>query len=149
MRVYLDNCIFNRPFDEQLQIRIRLETEAKLFIQDNIKSGKIDLIWSYILELENDYNPHDERKLAIQKWKKIAKIKVVENSHLLTNAHQLLHFGIKSKDALHVASAIAGEASFFLTTDDKLISGINKSKMIKALNPVDFIKVIANDSHNG
>ena len=36
MRVYLDNCMFNRPFDDQGQIRIRLESEAKLYIQDQI-----------------------------------------------------------------------------------------------------------------
>ncbi|MFN0197095.1 MAG: PIN domain protein, partial [Planctomycetaceae bacterium] len=33
MRIYLDNCCFNRPFDDQRQIRVRLETEAKLCIQ--------------------------------------------------------------------------------------------------------------------
>ena len=34
MRVYLDNCCYNRPYDEQVQLRIRLETEAKLHVQD-------------------------------------------------------------------------------------------------------------------
>ena len=29
MKLYLDNCCFNRPFDDQSQLRIRLETEAK------------------------------------------------------------------------------------------------------------------------
>jgi len=33
LKVYLDNCCFNRPFDNQNQVRIRIETEAKLFIQ--------------------------------------------------------------------------------------------------------------------
>jgi len=33
MRIYLDNCSFNRPFDDQTQLRIRLETEAKQLIQ--------------------------------------------------------------------------------------------------------------------
>jgi predicted nucleic acid-binding protein len=33
MRLYLDNCCFNRPFDNQEQLKIKLETEAKLFIQ--------------------------------------------------------------------------------------------------------------------
>ena len=33
MRVYLDNCCYNRPFDPQEQLRIRLETEAKLEVQ--------------------------------------------------------------------------------------------------------------------
>ena len=29
LKVYLNNCVFNRPFDDQSQIRIKLETEAK------------------------------------------------------------------------------------------------------------------------
>ena len=27
-KIYLDNCVLNRPFDDQSQERIRLETEA-------------------------------------------------------------------------------------------------------------------------
>ena len=27
MRVYLDNCCYNRPFDDQTQLKVRLETE--------------------------------------------------------------------------------------------------------------------------
>ena len=33
MRVYLDNCCYSRPFDDQSQLRVRLEIEAKLEIQ--------------------------------------------------------------------------------------------------------------------
>ena len=143
MRVYLDNCMFNRPFDSQAQIRIRLESEAKLYIQDKIKSKSkaIELIWSYILDVENSHNPHDERRIAIQKWKKFSIIKIVENPEVLANANQLLRLGVKPKDALHVASAVEGKADYFLTTDDKLLSGVNRSNIIKALNPVDYIKV--------
>ncbi|MDR2716284.1 MAG: hypothetical protein LBB46_06020 [Coriobacteriaceae bacterium] len=36
MRIYLDNCCFNRPFDDQKQIKVKLETEAKLSIQRQI-----------------------------------------------------------------------------------------------------------------
>ncbi len=32
MRLYLDLCCFNRPYDDQTQTRIRLETEAKILI---------------------------------------------------------------------------------------------------------------------
>ena len=53
MKVYLDNCCYNRPYDDQTQIRIHLETEAKLYIQEMIKLGKADLVTSYILEYEN------------------------------------------------------------------------------------------------
>ena len=34
MKIYLDLCCFNRPFDDQTKARIKLETEAKLVIQE-------------------------------------------------------------------------------------------------------------------
>lgn len=58
------------------------------------------------------------------------------------NARALAGFGAKTKDALHVATAIEGKADYFLTTDDKLLSAVKRSKMIKALNPIDYIKVL-------
>jgi predicted nucleic acid-binding protein len=148
MRVYLDNCMFNRPFDNQSHIRIKLETEAKLFIQDKIKNNQLELIWSYILEVENAYNPHDERRDTIIKWKKIANLHIIETESILSNARKLAQSGVKTKDALHVASAIEGKANYFLTTDDQLLSAANRSGMIKALNPVDYIKVLENDNSN-
>ena len=30
MKIYMDNCCYNRPYDDQTHIRIYLETEAKL-----------------------------------------------------------------------------------------------------------------------
>ena len=33
MRVYLDNCSFNRPFDNQNAVKIKIETQAKLYVQ--------------------------------------------------------------------------------------------------------------------
>jgi hypothetical protein len=32
-KIYLDMCSYNRPFDDQEQMKVRLETEAKLYIQ--------------------------------------------------------------------------------------------------------------------
>ena len=44
MRIYLDNCSYNRPYDNQLQMRIYLETQAKLYIQELIKQKKLKLV---------------------------------------------------------------------------------------------------------
>ena len=41
MRVYLDNCCYNRPYDDQTSTTISLETQAKLKIQELIKNQKI------------------------------------------------------------------------------------------------------------
>lgn len=46
MRVYLDNCCYNRLFDEQVQLRVRLETEAKMEIQSQMRLGVVEYVWS-------------------------------------------------------------------------------------------------------
>lgn len=40
MKIYLDNCCFNRPFDNQSQTKIYIESQAKLEIQKSIKQGQ-------------------------------------------------------------------------------------------------------------
>ena len=57
------------PLD-QSQLKIRLESEAKLFIQTKIYANQIELVWSYILDYENNFNPFEERRDSIKKWKK-------------------------------------------------------------------------------
>ena len=69
-KIYLDNCTYNRPMDNQSQMRIRLETEAKLYIQSGIREKRYSLVWSYMLDYENNDNPYEEKRNAISPWKK-------------------------------------------------------------------------------
>ena len=112
MRVYLDNCTFNRPFDDQTQIRIRLETEAKLYIQERIQDGSLELAWSYILDYENLENPFEERRRVIQNWKAHAFIDVDANFEILIKANILREIGLRSKDALHLACSVAAKCDY-------------------------------------
>ena len=146
MRIYLDNCALNRPFDDQNHIRIRIETEAKLYLQEKVKKSKIELIWSYILELENDQNPFEEKRLAIEKWEKLSIVNIDETESLIKRADEFVLLGIKAKDALHVSSAIEGKADYFITTDDRLLKKLIDRDDIKAVNPVDIVGEI--DEHN-
>ena len=142
MRIYLDNCCFNRPFDDQQQIRIRLESEAKLYIQDKVLKKEFELIWSYILNYENELNPFEERRNAIENWAKHAIADVVESAQVVRIAEQLALKKIKPKDALHVACAIAGKCNYFLTTDDALLAKAKRLKQITVLSPLEFIAKI-------
>ena len=142
MKIYLDNCMFNRPFDNQTHLRVRIETESKLYVQEKIKLGDLALVWSYILDFENSQNPFAERKQTIAKWQNLACIDIEETASLLVNAQFFVSSGIKPKDALHVACAIEGQADYFLSTDDKLLKKLATLNRIAAMNPVDFIKVL-------
>lgn len=145
MRVYLDNCTFNRPFDDQTQIRIKLETEAKLYIQERIRDGILELVWSYILDFENLANPFEERRNSIQNWKARAFIDVDANLEILTQANTLREIGLRSKDALHLACAIAAKCDYFVTTDDVILKKTIGFEDIKVIDPPGFIRSIFHD----
>ncbi len=68
MRVYLDNCCYNRPFDEQDQLSVRLETEAKLYIQRLMRLGVIEYVWSDELVGEAQKCPFSNRQEKILTW---------------------------------------------------------------------------------
>lgn len=52
MKIYLDNCCYNRPFDDQTQERIHLESEAILLVLQRGQSGIYKIVGSDILEFE-------------------------------------------------------------------------------------------------
>jgi len=140
MKIYLDNCSFNRPFDDQSQLRIKLESEAKLRIQDDIRSGTFHLVWSYILDLENDNNPYEERRNQIGEWKIHSKIDVQENIEIIQIANRLSSIGLRKLDALHIACAIFAQCDCFITTDDKVLNKDSLVNEIKIVDPFLFIK---------
>ena len=48
MKIYLDNCCYNRPYDNQNYLPISLETQAKLLVQSLIKAKQLELASSFI-----------------------------------------------------------------------------------------------------
>jgi predicted nucleic acid-binding protein len=142
MKLYLDNCRFNRPYDDQSHLRIRLEAEAKLKIQEETRNGTYELIWSYILDYENSRNPFKERKEQIAKWRNHAVADVVESNEVLSVAAMLQEHGVKKIDSLHIACAIDAGADYFLTTDDGVLKKATPIQGIKVTDPIGFTKEV-------
>jgi predicted nucleic acid-binding protein len=138
----LDNCCFNRPFDDQTQLRIKLEAEAKLKIQEEIRSGNIQLVWSYILDYENNKNPFQERKRQINGWKEYTELYIEESPEIITNANLLNKEGFQKIDSLHIACAISSKCDYFLTTDDTILKKANAVEKIHITDPIGFIKEV-------
>lgn len=141
MRIYLDNCCYNRPYDDQTQLRISLETQAKLLIQNMIQLKQLDLVASYVLLYENSRNPHENRRKIIYNFIKqniSLYIDVDRGDEVKLMADEIIATGIKVADAYHVASAIIGNAAYFLTTDNRLLK-YNTNRIV-LLDPVSFIR---------
>lgn len=141
MRIYLDNCSYNRPYDDQSQIRIHLETQAKLHIQDMIRQKQIELVTSYVLDFENSNNRSIQKKMTIEKFMKDYAALYVSNKHkddIAKIASFIMETGIKEKDAYHVACAIMAECDYFVTTDDRLLK--YQSEKITLVTPGELIR---------
>jgi predicted nucleic acid-binding protein len=142
MKVYLDNCCFNRPFDDQSSLVIRLETEAKLHIQELIYQGKLSLLWSFVIDYENSANPFIEVRNEIAKWKELALADCNFSDQILHKANLLMELGLRQIDASHIACAIFLGATCFLTTDKKILN--KQITEIEAINPIDFVRRYTN-----
>jgi predicted nucleic acid-binding protein len=138
MRVYLDNCCFNRPFDDQSGIVVNLETKSKLVIQGMVKNDKLELVWSEVLDFENNDNPFEERKMKISEWKSLAVEDIEMSDVVFDEAKKLLALGLRQKDASHIACAISGKADYFVTTDRKILN--KKVQGIELINPIDLVR---------
>ncbi len=146
MKIYLDNCCFNRPYDDQKQIRISLETQAKLYIQDLVKNKKLNLVTSYVLWYENSQNPYETKRMAISEFlrKNSAEYIDIDKMDIIkSKAEEIMKTGIKMKDAYHVACALYSSCDYFLSTDDRLLK--YKTSEIQMLNPIDFIRRLEGD----
>jgi predicted nucleic acid-binding protein len=100
-----------------------------------------------VLYSENDQNPFEEKRSAIEKWKKLAVVDIEETETLKERADSIVAHGVKAKDALHVSAAIEGNTDFFITTDDRLLKKLSGVAKIQAANPVDVVGEI-DDHHN-
>ncbi len=138
--MYMDLCCFNRPYDDQSSELIHLETEGKLIIQEAIRKGDIDLVWSFILMFENSANPNQTVAKVIANWQSLAVLTIGPHDHVLLTAQTLTStHHLDPKDALHAACAIQGNCNVFLTVDKRLTKRLNISGLIKAMNPLDFL----------
>jgi len=142
MKIYLDLCVYNRPFDDQSQPRILTETIQLLFLLEKALNKEIVLINSFALEDENRRNPLINRKDKIYDLLKSATVYVAYSKALENRAKEIEKFGIVAMDALHIACAEFGRADFLLTCDDLLTRKGNafKGKLrVRIVNLMEFV----------
>ncbi len=144
-KVYLDICVYNRPFDDQSHPRIYLETIAFVTLMQMVEIGEIELVTSSVLEFENSNNPFPLHQLWVNDCIHIAKQHQKVDEKLKKRAKEMEAQAVKPMDALHVACAEAAGCDYFLTCDDRLIKRYNGN--IKVDNPVNFILLTTENDH--
>lgn len=145
MRVYMDACCLNRPFDDQSQHRIRLESEAILIIMNRIHAGEWEWIGSEVLTIELENTPNVEKRKYLAELASGIQTNITLSESEILRANELEKLGFKSFDALHIACSESARADVFLTTDDKLLKksvGEIDNLNVKIANPLSWLTEI-------
>lgn len=141
MRIYLDNCAYNRPFDDQSNDRTRSESEAIITILQHVRDHSVDLVWSSAVDYENDRSPVSERREAVSQWRYYSITEVAASGKVEEYADKLLELGFDKLDSIHIASAMVGHVDYFVTTDDKILKRKGKISEIAIINPTELVNI--------
>jgi predicted nucleic acid-binding protein len=155
MRIYMDVCCLSRPFDDQTQERIYLESQALFLIFGKCQFEVWELIGSRAIELEISNDPDLERLRRIKQALSLVKTTVQINSTVTQRATEIITFGFKPYDALHLASAEVARADIFLTTDDRILRRGDRYReelQVPLANPANWLiainQFIGDDNEN-
>lgn len=138
-RLYIDVCTLCRPFDDQNQMRIRLETDAWFLILNAIKQGGYEMAVSPVHTQEiTAISEAQERYELLSLLSRYGLVESCDHKVVRVRAEELcrLRFGVA--DAAHVTYAEV-LADAFISCDDKLLKKCRTHKLkIPAMNPVEF-----------
>jgi predicted nucleic acid-binding protein len=143
MKIYLDTCSLNRPFDDQSQERIRLETESVMIILSRLQRKEWTWLGSQALEIEIDRAPDADQRSRLKRIAGYVGQVLAIRQKELDRASELEKLGFSGFDAVHLACAESGKADIFLSTDDRLLKRAKrfaKKIHVKVANPLDWLK---------
>lgn len=143
MKIYLDTCVWCRPFDKTSP-RIERERTAYLKILRMVYEGKFNIVGSMFLNIEMERIEGEKKRESTQKSMDKAITEKIElvTKEILSKKREIQKAGFQTMDAYHIASAIEGDAIYFITVDDELLSKRDKVIEIKIRNPEEFLKEV-------
>lgn len=150
--IYLDTNVYSRPFDDQTQIDIQEEANAFLEILAEVEANRLTLLSSDILSFEVQNILSEEKRANVKDYLELCN-KHIESSEdvlILGNGIQG-DCHIRARDALHIASAILGQARYFLSCDRKVtemrqarcyrrLAKPHRTGYFSAINPILFVE---------
>jgi len=121
MRVYLNTSALNRPFDDLSVPKVRADAEAILLVVAELEGRRAALVTSEYLLFEIGETPDRDRARRVASLLQLAETVVEASPQVVSRARELERLGLRGLDALHVASAEAGDAQLLITTDDRML----------------------------
>ncbi len=137
MKIYLDNCCYNRIFDDRSNSQIYFERNSVMLILELIEKASVELVGSEMLIKEMNEVNDSYKKSLLQMMYGLCSEEIRVNPAILDRAEEIRHTSnIKYKDSIHLACAEAAKADALLTTDKKFINNAKRIRIgTRIMNP--------------
>ncbi len=141
MKIYLDNCCYNRILDDRSNSQIYYERNSVMLILELVEKAVIELAGSEMLMKEIEDINDGYKRSVLQMMYSLCSEEVKVNSAILDRAEEIRHcLNIKYKDSIHLACAETAKADALLTTDKKFINNGNRIKTYtRIMNPNQWL----------
>lgn len=141
MKVYLDNCCYNRLLDDRSYSQIYFERNSVMLILELAEKSGIQLVGSEMLVREMADAADSYKRAVLQMVYGLCTEEIKVTSQILDRAEEIRHMSnIKYKDSIHLACAEAANADVLLTTDKKFMNNCNRMKTYtRVLNPNQWL----------
>lgn len=138
-KIYLDVCTICRPFDNQNNMRIRLETDAYYLILNEIQSKTYNMVISKMHFIEIESIEDIREKIQVINLLDIyGKEPKYDYEKVKERTEHLIMKNIGLSDAVHLAFA-EQSSDYLITCDDKFLKRSKKIKTeIEVVNPIEF-----------
>lgn len=149
MRIYLDVCCLNRPFDDASAPRVAVEAAAVAQILQLIEAGRVTDYSSEMARIEIDRMRDSDRRRQVTALLPPEERIIPLSDPLLDAAEELVELGFDLADAVHLAAARSWKVKALLTVDDKLLKRARRTAKIlpfRVVNPVTFLEEVVDVS---
>ena len=142
MKIYFDVCCYNRPFDDQTQDKIHLESEAVLSIISIGRSRNWNFVGSEVIDLEVSKIPDSDKMAKVHTLSCDCRHYCTVDHNIKIRAVGLEKVGFKPFDALHICCAEKSKADVLLTTDEDFLrkaEQYSRILMVRVENPIKWL----------
>ena len=141
MKIYMDNCCFNRPLDDRTNPIIYFDCNSVMFILEMVEKGVFELCGSQMLVKEIEDTPDSNKRKKLELIYSLCSSEIKITDCIVDRSIEIRNLSnIRTKDSIHLACAEFAEVDVFLTVDKKFRNNANKvPAKIKVMSPTEWL----------
>jgi len=141
LKIYFDNCCYNRPFDDLTISKNALEAKAIEDIISKTANGKAKLYNSAAVDYELHEISEGSKKNQVEDLYNSLDLEYIDHSQEIEiRVDELEKQKVRHMDAYHIAYSEKAKIDYLVTTDKQMLNAGRKSDAkIKIINPIELI----------